>query len=451
MATTKICGLPVFEGLIADGNCGMSCISLVDYPAVEKDFLAFDKDKQVIKFAVEDTEKRIVAGVVMRANYPIYRSDSNGEYWIMFTPNTIRTMAEKYLNDGMQNQFSCQHDGNPVEGVKMVQWYIKDTAKGINPVGFEEIEDGSLFGEFKVENDEVWNRIKDGELKGFSVEVMMEIQPVEQVVSTEKIPTEYLNWLANFAIKSKISMSKIKETLSKLIGAFGSVTTSGGVLSWDGDEPLAVGSEVFVTDEEGNRTPATDGEYKTEDNKIIVVADGKVSEINDAEPAEPAEPEDEFSKFQRKCANFALSYDERLNKIYDALRSVLADFYIYDAGDDFAVVEYWNGDTYAMRKYELSWNGEEVVIGNFVDGKLGFIPNETAPVTEPAPAPATEPTDYSAIVDAINSLREDFEKFKTQPKGQSAHESFKTEPAEIKSCGNEKYDAFAKRMQSLRG
>lgn len=286
MATT-ICGLPVFEVLLEDAE-GMFCISLVDYPAVEKNFLAFDKDKQVIKFAVADEDKHLLRGVVMRANYPIYRSDNNGEYWITFSPATIRTMAEKYLSDGLCNEFSCQHDGHKVDGVKMVQWYIKDTANGINPVGFEDIEEGSLFGEFEVEDSALWERIKEGELKGFSIECAMNIQATDKVVSTEKIPAEYINWLSDFVNQSKISMSKIKATLTKLIGKFGSVTTDGGILVWDGDDALAEGVEVFIEDGEGDRNPAPDGEYKVEDGKTISVVDGKVTAIAEPEP-EPVE------------------------------------------------------------------------------------------------------------------------------------------------------------------
>ena len=85
-------------------------------------------------------------------------------------------------------------------------------------------------------------------------------------------------------------LSRLKETLAKMLQEFGNVTTDRGVLSWDSDDDLKAGDAVYVEDSEGNRTPAEDGDYKTTDNKVIVVVDGKVSEIKDAE----AEVESEF-------------------------------------------------------------------------------------------------------------------------------------------------------------
>ena len=85
-------------------------------------------------------------------------------------------------------------------------------------------------------------------------------------------------------------LSKFKAALAKMLQEFGNVTTDKGVISWDGDEDLKAGDPVYVEDSEGNRTPAPDGDYKTDDNKVIVVVEGKVSEIKDAE----AEIESDF-------------------------------------------------------------------------------------------------------------------------------------------------------------
>ena len=68
-------GIPVYDALITDEECGMNRISLVDAPAVEADFLAFAKDKHPQMYSVSDEEKRIVRGVIMRADFPIYRRD----------------------------------------------------------------------------------------------------------------------------------------------------------------------------------------------------------------------------------------------------------------------------------------------------------------------------------------------------------------------------------------
>lgn len=76
---------------------------------------------------------------------------------------------------------------------------------------------------------------------------------------------------------------KVKLTLQKLLLQFGEVSTDKGLLEYTGEE-LVVGAEVFIDGE-----PAPDGEYKIAEDKVIVVADGKVAEIK--EPAPEPEPE----------------------------------------------------------------------------------------------------------------------------------------------------------------
>lgn len=75
------------------------------------------------------------------------------------------------LLESTHNNVNLQHNpNNYVENVHLREVFIKDIDKGINPKGFENIENGSLFGVYKVENDDVWASIKNGEFKGFSLE-----------------------------------------------------------------------------------------------------------------------------------------------------------------------------------------------------------------------------------------------------------------------------------------
>lgn len=274
---------PVYEALVTDEETGMLRISLVDFPAVESNFLAFAKEGEKARlYFVKDEEKRIVRGVVMRADYPILRRNGDYEYFIVFRADTIRAMAEKYLAESRQNAVDEMHNHEDVDEVKMVQYFIKDTAAGIAPAGFDDIADGSLFAEFHVLNDEVWAKVKDGTYKGFSLEGAFELVPEEM----KAIP------------KTDTNMSKIKRfkaALARLLAEFGNVSTDKGVLAWDGEEDLKAGDAVYVEDQEGNRETAPDGDYVTSDNKTIVVADGKVAEIRDpeAEVAPTEEPAQE--------------------------------------------------------------------------------------------------------------------------------------------------------------
>ena len=287
-------GIPVYDALITDDECGMNRISLVDAPAVDADFLAFAKDKALQMYSVTDEDKRIVRGVIMRADYPIYRRDKRGEYYVIYKADTIRKMAEKYLLESKQNEVNLDHqDDTDVDGVQMVQWFIKDSENGINPAGFEEIADGSLFAEFHVINDEVWASIKEGTYKGFSLEGVFDMQPETNVSEVEEIVDVLDGIFSKLYKNDKMSkLARLKEALSKILVECGDVTTDKGILYWESDADLKEGDEVFVQDAEGNKTPAPDGDYTTSDGKVIVVVDGKVAEIKDAKAeVAPEEPE----------------------------------------------------------------------------------------------------------------------------------------------------------------
>ena len=285
-------GIPVYDAVITDDETGMFRISLVDDPAVMSNFQAFDAKKKPVMYAIQDEEKRLVRGCIMRADFPIYRRDEQmGEYYIIYKAEEIRKMAEKYLLEGRQNDVNLMHqEGSDVDGVQMVQYFIK--GDGIQVDGFDDCADGSLFGEFHVVNDDIWAEIKAGTYKGFSLEGVFDLVPEQNKDEIQEI-VDLLDGAFKRIFKPNTFMSKLskfKAALAKMLQEFGNVTTDKGVISWDGDEDLKAGDSVYVEDSEGNRTPAPDGDYKTDDNKVIVVVEGKVSEIKDAE----AEVESDF-------------------------------------------------------------------------------------------------------------------------------------------------------------
>lgn len=282
--TATINGIPLFNALITDWETGMYAISLVDRPAVESDFLKFADEQKMPLYCVADEERKIVRGVIMRADFPIYRrSEEMGEYYIVFSADTIRIMAEKYLADYNQNNITLHHiAGSYAEGIHLVQYFLKDTAQGISPVGFENIEDGSLFAEFQIHDEMLWEQIKAGTFKGFSL---------EGVFALERVKENTTNSQNNMS-----KMQKFKEALAKLVGeCFAQVTTDKGVLRWETDEDLKAGDTVFYINENGEPIKPEDGDYKTEDGKVIRVADGKVVEIVD----DRAEVDEEGKKAEK--------------------------------------------------------------------------------------------------------------------------------------------------------
>lgn len=147
-------------------------------------------DKKQFKFAA-DKEKRIISGPLMVADLPILRIDENGEYYGLFTAEDIYNIRNKFFKKSYTKEVNAMHDSNQmIEGVYMIESFLIDSKRGIHsPAGFK-LTDGSWFGSYKVDNDEVWNEfIKTGKFKGFSVEGVFNMVKIDKKPQTtiEKI------------------------------------------------------------------------------------------------------------------------------------------------------------------------------------------------------------------------------------------------------------------------
>ena len=282
--------LPIYNAEIKDERDGIIAISFVEEPAVESNFMLFGK--QIPLFFANEERKNIL-GVIMRADFPIYRRDEDGnEFYVTYSADTIAKMAQKYFVSGAVNTTSINHNGETLDGVSLVQWYIKDTDKGIVPNGFDDVKDGSLFAEFHIENENLWTACKDGTFKGFSL---------EGYFTTEKTN------LKSDKMENKI-MQKVRELLVKLA----KVTTDKGEISYEGD--LDVGTEVV----DANGVAVSDGDYTLEDGKIIVIKDGKVETIKEAVELEEEEEEVPAEEPTVSKADF-----DALKADFDALKAVV--------------------------------------------------------------------------------------------------------------------------------
>ena len=506
MPTVTIDNIPVYQAVIGSAGTGMVRISLVDDPAVQSNFQHFDSSHRPVLFRVEDEEKRLILGCVMRADFPIYRRDKDmGEYYIIYKAETIREMAQQYLAEGRQNDVNLMHvAGSDVEGVEMVQYFLKDTAKGIAPEGFSDIADGSLFAEFHVLNDEVWEAVKEGTYQGFSLEGYFDLVPEKDAEEVQDIVDRLAG---KFAKLFKITnMGKVKKILARLLQEMATVTTDKGVLAWDGDDEIKVGDkvylidedenrteapdgdyaqedgtvivvangevteirepaapaeepepasfaeaetdngtlqwegqddlkagdEVFIADGEGNRNPAPDGEYRTPDGKVIVVADGKVTEIRD-DSAEVSE-EEKAVKARKEAAlakiqKFSESYDEKYKKIADAVAALVGEsvyFYVIEAGDDFAVVnQYTEDDWYGKDyRYSVSWNEDgTAAVSDPVEVKKIWVPVDFKSPFDSEPSAVEQENEQLRA--QVQELTAKVEKLSAEPAAKPAHEELK--------------------------
>lgn len=163
--------LPLYELYVSeDGSLEVNAVAAVDIPAIEKTWLAF-KDQEPLKFSTNE-EERIVVGAAMIPDLKIFRRDENTgeEFNIVFSKETIKSIAQQFYEKGYQANFNLMHK-TPMDGVTFFLSFIKDTPRGL--VGMAgDYPEGTWFLGAKVTNDEVWAKVKSGEIKGWSVEGM---------------------------------------------------------------------------------------------------------------------------------------------------------------------------------------------------------------------------------------------------------------------------------------
>ena len=428
MAVT-IGGIPVFDAIISDAETGMFKISLVDDPAVMSNFLAFDNARKPMMYKVESDEKRLVRGVVMRADFPIYRYDKTfGEYYIIYKAEQIRIMAEKYLAESRQNDVNVMHSTD-VEGVQMVQYFIK--GDGISVEGFEDIADGSLFAEFHILNDEVWNAVKDGSYRGFSLEGVFDIVPETEEKKTEEIVDSLEGKFSKLLnrINRMGRFNRFKAALLKAFAEFANVTTDKGVLAWDGDHDLKVGDAVYLEDEEGNRTPAEDGNYKTDEGKVIVVAEGKVAEIvdpeTDVEPTE--EPAEEVAEEAAEETAEEVVEEPAEEKGLATIKTDKGDIFCEEIAEGAEVFEL-DAEGAVVPAADGEYTLEDGRILEVAEGKIAQVKEET-PEEETAPANeevAALMAEIERLKEEVKELKRENKELKAAPMATSAHEEFST-------------------------
>ena len=186
--------LPIYELRIQEDladDAEVSFVALVDKPAIQKDFLVFNEQR--LAFAIQDDEQHIISGPLMLADEPIIRNNAKyGQHFIKFSAETIKEIAIKFSKKGYQKNVNLMHDENmQLDGLVMFESFIVDSKRGIKPMnGFEDVKDGSWFGSFYVENPQAWDLIKQGKVKGFSVEGMFDY------VLPTKTPEQQLQELA---------------------------------------------------------------------------------------------------------------------------------------------------------------------------------------------------------------------------------------------------------------
>lgn len=163
--------LPRYELKInVEADAMVSAISLVESPAIESNFLAFNKDYLYQQFAANEERMELI-GAAMIPDQIIYRFDKSTkeEFEVFFTTQTIREIAMQYMKHGFQSNMNINHSSTPAKSY-VFQSYLTDSEKGISAPKGIDVPNGTWVVGVKVDDKDVWNDIKAGKTKGFSIE-----------------------------------------------------------------------------------------------------------------------------------------------------------------------------------------------------------------------------------------------------------------------------------------
>lgn len=148
---------------------GVYAVSVVNAPAIEEDWVALNK--HLVELKSIDEEKRILMGAALIPNKQIYRKDEKiGEFYIYFSKDTIEKASQLFLKRNKQNNATYEHM-KEIEGMSVVEsWIIENSKIDKSALHGFELPEGTWMISMKVDNDEVWKKVKEGEIKGFSIE-----------------------------------------------------------------------------------------------------------------------------------------------------------------------------------------------------------------------------------------------------------------------------------------
>jgi hypothetical protein len=175
-----------------DKMSGIDAVSVVHSPAIEENFIALNKHE--IELKEIDTEKRILMGAALIPDKQIFRrNDKNEEYYIFFSKDTVRKASELFLMNSNQNNATYEHD-QKLKGLSVVEsWIIEDSKTDKSRLYNFNLPKGTWMISMKVNNDDVWKDVKDGKVKGFSIEgyfadkLEMSLQDAEEQELINKI------------------------------------------------------------------------------------------------------------------------------------------------------------------------------------------------------------------------------------------------------------------------
>ncbi len=239
--------LPIYDIILTDKDQGVGMISLVDDPAIKVNWIKLAKQNPIL--FKTDKDRQLLYGPFLIPNMLIYRFDEqNGEYYVRFSKEEIDKIATKFNEDLNNRNINFMHTDEKVDAFVSSNWLIEGEQDKSRNIGFD-LPEGTWFGSVKIKDEQFWkDRVKNGEVKGFSVEILADLEL--SLKNKEKQMEKEI----------KLGQAKLKDGIT---------------VYWDGE--FGMGTAIFI--DEALTKPAPDADHVLEDGTIVTTKDGAVVEI----------------------------------------------------------------------------------------------------------------------------------------------------------------------------
>lgn len=186
----------VFDELRLDG---VYALSVVESPAMEDLWITLSEHPKEVNLTLANEEKRLLLGAALIPNKKIYRNIDGNEFYITFSEETIEKLAHSFFKKGYQNNSSLEHQVQ-LQGMSVVEgWTVKDPLNDKSNAFGKTYEKGTWVTMMKVDNDEVWQKVKEGEVKGFSIDALIGLKELN-LKSDINMSTETSTTIANSVV-----------------------------------------------------------------------------------------------------------------------------------------------------------------------------------------------------------------------------------------------------------
>lgn len=187
-------------------------ISMVEQPAIESDFVALSEQKEEkIQAFLESNERHMVYGAALIPDKDIYRNNGEQEFYISFTKESIEKMSQDFMKEYRQNEVTLDHQEMANDITITESWLVEDPYKDkSNALGIN-VPQGTWMIGMKVNQIDVWDRVKAGELKGFSVESMISLEEFGKQNDNNMINTDEMSFWAKMKEVLAEAFSKKEE------------------------------------------------------------------------------------------------------------------------------------------------------------------------------------------------------------------------------------------------